>query len=191
MFAASPKTLSLQSCFPYFLEYEKKNGSLIKGMLMDKSGMSQHVLTHTRTHTHTYTPHTHTLTHTHTRTPHTQSDSSFDPCSLLAKAKAEQWTVYSFKNGLQTLPDTLITKVMEKGVKVNLEQPCSKLTFEDGKAKVCVCVCARVCVRASSLPLPFYLFLYVWVEGCVIHVCMILFLYTWSLGGSWWQSGNI
>lgn len=38
VFASSPKSLSLRSCFPLFDQYEMKYGSLIMGLLRDKEG---------------------------------------------------------------------------------------------------------------------------------------------------------
>ena len=39
VFASSPKSLSLRSCFPLFHQYESKYGSVIMGLLRDSEGM--------------------------------------------------------------------------------------------------------------------------------------------------------
>ena len=56
--------------------------------------------------------------------------------ALSQRAKEERWSVYTFRSGLQTLPDTLLTKIKERGVTVKMDQPCTELTFKDGKAMV-------------------------------------------------------
>nr|QIA61821.1 protoporphyrinogen oxidase [Halichondria panicea]QIZ30884.1 protoporphyrinogen oxidase [Halichondria panicea] len=56
--------------------------------------------------------------------------------ALSQRAKDERWSVYTFRSGLQTLPDTLLTKIKERGVTVKMDQPCTELTFKDGKAMV-------------------------------------------------------
>jgi oxygen-dependent protoporphyrinogen oxidase len=41
VFASSPKSLSLRSCFPIFHEYESKYGSIVMGMFRDSEGVVQ------------------------------------------------------------------------------------------------------------------------------------------------------
>lgn len=61
-------------------------------------------------------------------------DPSVSP--LVKQSVAERWTTVSLRNGLQSLPDALLAQISENGVSVFMEQPCTKLTFENGKAKV-------------------------------------------------------
>ncbi len=61
---------------------------------------------------------------------------STEVSALSQRAKDERWSVYTFRDGLQTLPDTLLTNIKERGVTVKMEQPCTQLVFKDGKAMV-------------------------------------------------------
>ena len=38
VFASSPKSLSLRSCFPQFHQYETQYGSVIRGVISEKEG---------------------------------------------------------------------------------------------------------------------------------------------------------
>ncbi len=58
--------------------------------------------------------------------------------------------MYSFRNGLQTLTDTLLTRIKQKGVDVRIEKSCTKLTFQDGKAMVSV----RIFLIYQEVQLP-------------------------------------
>lgn len=41
VFASSPKSLSLRSCFPLFHQYESKYGSIVMGLFRDSEGVVQ------------------------------------------------------------------------------------------------------------------------------------------------------
>ena len=41
VFASSPKSISLRSCFPFFHQYESKYGSIVMGMFRDSEGVVQ------------------------------------------------------------------------------------------------------------------------------------------------------
>ena len=57
--------------------------------------------------------------------------------SVVKQSVAERWTTVSLRNGLQSLSDALLRQITENGVPVHIGQPCTKLTFDNGKAKVC------------------------------------------------------
>lgn len=57
-------------------------------------------------------------------------------CPLARKAKAEQWNVYSFKNGIESLPKSLANTLLKKGVKIECNiKPLAIVTSTD-KIKV-------------------------------------------------------
>jgi phytoene dehydrogenase-like protein len=58
---------------------------------------------------------------------------------VVKQSVAERWTTVSLRNGLQSLPDALLQQITENGVPVHIGQPCTRLTFDNGKAKVCLC----------------------------------------------------
>ncbi|XP_044757196.1 protoporphyrinogen oxidase [Coccinella septempunctata] len=49
--------------------------------------------------------------------------------ALLDRVKSEKWSVYSFKNGLETLPSTLENVISSHGVEINLNTKCDKVEF--------------------------------------------------------------
>ena len=61
-------------------------------------------------------------------------DSNVSP--LIKQSVAERWTTVSLKNGLQSLPDAMLNQITDNGVPVFMQQPCTGLTFDDGKVKV-------------------------------------------------------
>lgn len=69
---------------------------------------------------------------------------SLEISPLSQRAKDERWSVYTFKNGLQTLPDSLLAKLTERGVTVRMGQPCTQLSFNNGKVEVMYNSCLKV-----------------------------------------------
>lgn len=70
---------------------------------------------------------------TRKRTPHQRK------CSLNDKVKSERWSTYSFKQGLQYLSYS-VTKYLSSQPEIELikKSPCSRISFENGKAKILV-----------------------------------------------------
>lgn len=115
IYAGSSRSLSVKSCFPAFYDYELKHGSLIKGALFSKRGVTIII-------------------------PYAcdfcSEKSGFEESELVKRALKEKWVMYSLKGGLQTLTDRLAESVEEMGGKLKLNSPVSSLRFQSGKAKV-------------------------------------------------------
>ena len=148
VFAASPRNLSLQSCFPLFHQYETKYGSVIRGFLRDKEGTQKIVNKFGEV----------LVIVLSTKAPMYRFirsvcfifvaplDPSVSP--VVKQCLSENWATISLKNGLQSLPDTLYKQISEKGVQVFMQQPCTRLTFENGKFKVhCTCMWLIFCTK--------------------------------------------
>lgn len=52
---------------------------------------------------------------------------------LMNQANIEKWSIYSFTNGMQTLPETLNIHLKNKGVALNLNSTCNEMTIENDK----------------------------------------------------------
>ena len=65
--------------------------------------------------------------------------------SLVRRAIAEKWSMYSLKEGLGCFPAKVLEYLISRGVVVKLNQPCRGLSFKDGLAVVrFFCCCKRV-----------------------------------------------
>lgn len=51
--------------------------------------------------------------------------------ALYNRVKREKWSVYSFNNGLQTLPNRIEEIIKRKGVQINLDTKCDKVEFSN------------------------------------------------------------
>ena len=60
---------------------------------------------------------------------------------LVKQAVNNKWAIYSLASGLESLPQAMYTALLDRGVKVHLNQPCTALHFSGSSAQVCVCVC--------------------------------------------------
>lgn len=96
-------------------------------------------------------------------------DSSVSP--VVKQSVAERWTTISLRNGLQSLPDALLQQITENGVPVHIGQPCTRLTFDNGKAKVCHPLISKA--RHLSGFGPFAGISFPWADngiGCPLHM---------------------
>lgn len=61
------------------------------------------------------------------------------PCGLVTRKTNERWSVFSFKQGLQQLSDTLRDAIEQNSVvEIAMNSPCSHVCFSNGKATVTV-----------------------------------------------------
>ncbi|KAH3794896.1 protoporphyrinogen oxidase-like [Dreissena polymorpha] len=59
--------------------------------------------------------------------------------TLFDTMRKETWSAFSFRQGLQTLPETLRDSLTSsQGVELVLDTPCSEVMFDDGKAKIVI-----------------------------------------------------
>lgn len=60
---------------------------------------------------------------------------SFNPSTLFSKARSEHWAIYSFVDGLETLPKAIVEKLSkEEKISLNLNSRCERIKFESGGA---------------------------------------------------------
>ncbi|WAR30535.1 PPOX-like protein [Mya arenaria] len=60
-------------------------------------------------------------------------------CALFKRTRKERWATFSFKNGLQTLSDTVKDAVVSHPeVELCVNSPCESVSFSNGKAEVTV-----------------------------------------------------
>lgn len=52
------------------------------------------------------------------------------PCSLVDRAQAEQWSVYSFRDGLEMLPQKLAERLLAGGVRIQSSAQCTEIRME-------------------------------------------------------------
>ena len=57
---------------------------------------------------------------------------------LVKRAVSEKWAIYSLRSGLESLPQAMYTALLDRGVKVHLNQPCTALCFpSENSVQVC------------------------------------------------------
>ena len=57
---------------------------------------------------------------------------------LVKRAVSEKWAIYSLRSGLESLPQAMYTALLDRGVKVHLNQPCTALRFpSENSVQVC------------------------------------------------------
>lgn len=100
----------MKSCFPYLFTTEQKYGSVIAGSV---AGFVQGF---------------------YQRTPQ-----STGPVSSLSKrAKQEHWSIYTLRDGLQSLPNALYHRLLDRAT-IMTNTSCNKVEFtSDGIVKVSV-----------------------------------------------------
>lgn len=59
-----------------------------------------------------------------------------DACSLLRRASSEKWRLYTLRDGLGSLCQVLCQHLMERGVDIQLQTPCTGLYFTEDKVLV-------------------------------------------------------
>ncbi|KAJ8868915.1 hypothetical protein PR048_030456 [Dryococelus australis] len=73
--------------------------------------------------------------------------------SLYNKARNEKWSIWSLTGGLEVLPTTLATFIHKLGGKINLNEQCTEIKFDSGKAIVKTRSCTYEADHVfSSLP---------------------------------------
>lgn len=50
-------------------------------------------------------------------------------CSLVKRARAEKWSIYSMKNGLERLPEALVGHLQGNSIQLNLNSKCDNIEF--------------------------------------------------------------
>mmetsp|Transcript_62413 Transcript_62413/g.142967 ORF Transcript_62413/g.142967 Transcript_62413/m.142967 type:complete len:496 (+) Transcript_62413:37-1524(+) len=106
VWAGDSKKLSVNSCFPFLPEWERKHGSILLGAL--KEGLAKAF----------------------------KSKPRMDPGVAAAREKLKGAHVYSFKSGVQTLSDALRDKVVKGGAEVRLGAKAVALRTSGGGAEV-------------------------------------------------------
>ena len=83
------------------------------------------------------------------------NDEKVEECELVATAKRERWSVWSLRNGLETLPKTLYKHLLHEGAEFRFNSKCEQLHFaKNNECVITMCNgheerCERV---FSSLP---------------------------------------
>lgn len=55
-------------------------------------------------------------------------------CSLVETAQEQKWSIYSMRNGLETLPDALQQYLQSNEVEINLSSKCDQISFDSNSA---------------------------------------------------------
>lgn len=67
-----------------------------------------------------------------------KSVTSFESCDLVKRSLNERWSIYSFKSGLEILPQKLSENLCKNGVKLNTGSKCEHIEFNGDRAIVTV-----------------------------------------------------
>ena len=113
IYAGKAKQLSVEACFPHLFNTEQKYGSVITGSVAGFiKGFYQ-------------------------RAPYDDGPIS----SLSEKAKQERWSIFTLRDGLQSLPEALHQRLLNHAT-IMANRSCTKVEFtSDGIVKVCLLMC--------------------------------------------------
>lgn len=67
-----------------------------------------------------------------------QIDSGREDCDVARRARQEKWSIYSFKGGMQVLPNALVTHLNEHEVEMKTNSACDSIQFDNNRAVVTV-----------------------------------------------------
>uniref|UniRef100_A0A1B6L6C7 Protoporphyrinogen oxidase n=1 Tax=Graphocephala atropunctata TaxID=36148 RepID=A0A1B6L6C7_9HEMI len=107
--AGDAKEISVKFLMSEMFEWEQKHGSVLKGFF--KKSFSN---------------------------PDNKLLKEVEKSPLGKRALQEKWSVWTLKDGLQQLPDTLGKEVQKKGAKVKFNSLCTKLEFHGKNQVTCV-----------------------------------------------------
>ncbi|KYN04390.1 PREDICTED: protoporphyrinogen oxidase [Cyphomyrmex costatus] len=72
------------------------------------------------------------------------------PSTLVRRAENEKWVVWGLQGGLEQLPQTLADYVKSRGVTIQTEKKCEKLTFKSDRVELLVNGDLQECSRVIS-----------------------------------------
>uniref|UniRef100_A0A182QLW1 Protoporphyrinogen oxidase n=1 Tax=Anopheles farauti TaxID=69004 RepID=A0A182QLW1_9DIPT len=104
--AGDAKQISVKFLMKDLFEREQQHGGVIKGLLKEA------------------------LQNRNKKSPTAQNTKPTQMAKLAERAKAENWSIYSIRGGLQTLPETLTNDLQAKGVTIVTGTKFEELTFE-------------------------------------------------------------
>lgn len=148
IFASSSHHLSMRSCFPLLYNYEQQYGSILRGMVSAKPGklLSFHLFSlYPFIHLFSIDPflsihmvvvHPFIYPAIHSSISSFIEHSGVENNKLVKRSKKEKWMIYTFKNGLQTLTDTLTTAAETVGVDIITNTTVTGVVFENEHVKV-------------------------------------------------------
>ncbi|XP_011873466.1 PREDICTED: protoporphyrinogen oxidase [Vollenhovia emeryi] len=136
IYAGDAREISVKSVamFKSMFEAEQKHGSIVKGMLTKQlkklSSKSQD------------------------RNNETKGDagdkSAVESLTLAERARMEHWVLWGLQGGLEQLPRALAENIKGRGVKVQTEKRCDKLTFKSDRVELLVNGEPQECSRVIS-----------------------------------------
>lgn len=101
--AGDAKEISVKFLLKNFFEYEQRYGNITMGIVKEWFNAQK-------------------------KPPHNAAL----PCSLVKRARAEKWSIYSMENGMERLPKALAEHLQRNTVQLNLNSKCDGIEFGDG-----------------------------------------------------------
>lgn len=130
--AGDARKISVNFLLKSLFEAEQKYGSIIKGVLANrlKKFFSKSK-----------------------DTVRENTDSANLHLTLANRAQKEYWALWGLEGGLEQLPQALANNVRKRGVKIQIEAKCEKLTFKSNHVELLINGSIEKCLRViSSLP---------------------------------------
>jgi len=123
--AGDAREISVNFLFKSLFEAEQKHGSIVKGLLMKRFLKSK-------------------------KEKDNADDEAAVGSSILERAKKENWIMWGLRGGLEQLPQVLADNLKERGVKIQTEKKCEKLTFKSNRVELLVNGEPQECSRVIS-----------------------------------------
>lgn len=127
--AGDAREISVNFLLKSLFEAEQKHGSIVKGLLMNKLKKSRDKDNVQK---------------------NDINDKSADSSVLVERSQKEHWMLWSLQGGLEELPLALADNVRSRGVKIQTEKKCEKLTFKSDHVELLVNGDTQECSRVIS-----------------------------------------
>lgn len=132
--AGDAREISVNFLLKSLFEAEQKHGSIVKGLLIKRFSKSKK------------------------EKDNADDEAAVGSSTLVERAKKESWMIWGLRGGLEQLPRVLADNLKERGVKIQTENKCEKLTFKsdrvellvNGEPQECSRVISSLCAKDSA-----------------------------------------
>ncbi|KAM0726926.1 Protoporphyrinogen oxidase [Formica fusca] len=134
--AGDARKISVNFLFKSLFEAEQKYGSIVKGLLANRL---KNIFSKSKNDA--------------IKENNTDSESASLHLTLADRAQKEGWALWSLEGGLEQLPQALANNLKKRGVNIQTEAKCEKLTFKSNRIELLINGNIQECSRIiSSLP---------------------------------------
>lgn len=131
--AGDAREISVNFLLKSLFEAEQKHGSIVKGLLMNK--LKKYFQKESRD---------------NVEKNNIDDKSAGRPSVLVERSRKEHWMLWGLRGGLEQLPLALADNVRSRGVKIQTEKKCEKLTFKSDRVELLVNGDLQECSRIIS-----------------------------------------